>query len=81
MGKKRRGRPKKKAGERQATTITVRVTTAERKQFGATAKKSGQKLSEWIRLSLLAAVKTGKIRFPHRKVEESNPSAADTSGP
>jgi hypothetical protein len=73
MGKKRRGRPKMKASERQATTITVRVATVERKQFGAAAKKSGQKLSDWIRASLLAAVKVDKIEDSERKAGESNP--------
>lgn len=73
MGKKRRGRPKLKASARQATTITVRVTTAERKEFGAKAKKSGQKLSDWIRFNLLAAVKVDKIEVSERKAAESNP--------
>jgi hypothetical protein len=81
MGKKRRGRPKLKAAERQATTITVRVSRADRKEFGAAAKRSGQKLSDWIRLSLLAAVDSDKMQNLHRKVEESNPSVVSATAP
>jgi hypothetical protein len=81
MGKKRRGRPKLKSSERAATTITVRVTKAERKEIGLAAKRRGQQLSDWIRSSLLTAVKVDKMSITHRKVEESNPSAADTASP
>ena len=81
MGKKRRGRPKKKAAERQATTITVRVSAADRKVFDRAAKDSGQKLSDWIRTSLLAAVNSDKMNNHLRRAQESNPTAAVTAAP
>ena len=61
MAAKKRGRPKLKASERQATTITVRVSKADRKEFGAAAKKNGQRLSDWVRTTLLAAAKSNTI--------------------
>jgi predicted HicB family RNase H-like nuclease len=79
MGKKRRGRPKLPAKDRQAITITVRVSKADRKAFAGAAKESGQKLSDWVRENLLAVVKRSTIN--NRKVEESNPPAADTASP
>lgn len=72
MGKKKRGRPKLPARERQGSTITVRVSRADRKKFGLAAKTSGQKLSVWIRTSLLAAADQGTIESRERKAGESN---------
>jgi len=80
MGKKR-GRPSLPAKHRQAITITVRVSNANRKAFEGAAKRSGQKLSDWIRASLLAAVDSDKIEDGNRKAGESNPPAASTAGP
>jgi predicted HicB family RNase H-like nuclease len=78
MGKKRRGRPTKKASDRQAVTITVRVSKADRRAFGAAAKKSGQKLSDWIRTSLLAAKSSDKINVPSEGGGvEPNPRQSD----
>ena len=62
MGKKKRGRPKLPKGKVQKAVVTVRMSQQEREVIGDAAKAAGvQKLSEWIRQTLLAAANPAKL--------------------
>lgn len=62
MVKKRRpGRPRLPKGEGQTIVVTVRMSKQDRRIIETAAKKSGAKLSEWIRATLLSAVDHGTL--------------------
>jgi len=50
------GRPKLPKGEAKVAPLQVRLNPEDRKRFEAAAKSSQQKLSEWIRNTLNAAL-------------------------
>ncbi len=80
MRKKRIGRPPLPKGERQAAVVTVRMSKAERKVIGHAAKAAGhKKLSDWIRITLLAAAKPATVESGERKMEDSNPALVKTA--
>jgi predicted HicB family RNase H-like nuclease len=54
------GRPPKSKSEVKSTTLTVRLTSAERKQALEAAKRAGIPLSEWARLAITSASAASK---------------------
>jgi hypothetical protein len=55
------GRPRLPKGEGKGAVVTVRLSDDERAKVGIAAAKCGQKLSEWVRATLLTAADTDKI--------------------
>lgn len=53
---KKVGRPKLPKGHAKAGSVKVRLSPDEQKRFEAAAKASNQKVSEWIRCTLNAAI-------------------------
>lgn len=53
---KKVGRPKLPKGAAKAGKVQVRLSADEQKQIEAAAKSSNQRVSEWIRSTLAAAV-------------------------
>jgi hypothetical protein len=56
MAAKKMGRPPKPKGEVKDVTLTIRLTSAERKKIEAAAKRDGVSVGEWSRAALVAAV-------------------------
>ena len=54
---RRVGRPKLPKGEAKGRIVPVRVTADEHRAYLATSRASEQKLSDWIRSTLNAALK------------------------
>jgi hypothetical protein len=79
MSKKRIGRPKLNAADRQAVVITVRMTCQDRRVIGAAADVAGVKLSKWIRATLIGVANGDKVAGVERKAVDSN-SVIGTSG-
>ena len=50
------GRPKLPKGEAKGRIVPVRISAEEVQRISAAAKKNDQKLSEWIRSTLNAAI-------------------------
>ncbi len=57
--KKGRGRPKLPKSKSKTEVVTLRLQAAERKLLSAAAKKSGQRLSDWMRSVLLQSTSPG----------------------
>ena len=51
-----RGRPEKPQKEKRSVVVQFRCTTDEKKLLDMAAKKSGQKLSDWLRENVLLAI-------------------------
>ncbi len=49
-------------GEARTATVIVRVTESQRAEMEAAAEARGQRMSEWIRESLLKALSRERIR-------------------
>jgi hypothetical protein len=62
MKKNPGGRPKLPKGKAKGDMIGVRLLKAERRQVEAAAKRDGKRLSEWVRIALLAAAKQPTIK-------------------
>ncbi len=72
MRKRKPGRPKLTKGERQASVVTVRMSKQERKLIGDAAESTGDKLSEWIRATLIAKAEAATLKATERKAGDSN---------
>ena len=57
MKPRKPGRPKLPRGEAKGRIVPVRFANGDWKAIEATAKASGQTVSEWIRSTLNAAIK------------------------
>jgi hypothetical protein len=79
--KKRPGRPKLPKAERLSSTVIVRMSNAERKVIDAAADSAGEKLSEWIRATLIGAAEAGRLVGEERKVGESNSGDGTSTAP
>lgn len=79
--KRKPGRPKLPKGERQASVVTVRMSKAERKFIGEAASAANEKLSEWIRATLIGAAEADRLERGERKVGESNPTPVQAASP
>lgn len=71
MAKKKLGRPPKPKSERHPEIVTFRMSKVERKMIVAVAQEAGEKLSEWIRTTLIGAAEAAILE--QRKDGESNP--------
>jgi hypothetical protein len=64
VGKNKGGRPKFQRGKQKSAIIALRATKEERKLFNEAAKRSGMKLSDWIRDVLLPKKKPPEPERP-----------------
>ena len=62
---KRVGRPKLPKKQYRGSVVTVRLQKQERKAVGDAAKRSGLKVSEWVRSTLLVAAGAVTITEPN----------------
>lgn len=62
MAKKaKRGRPRLPRGEGRGAVLTLRMQPIERRTIESAARKSGGKLSDWMRVALLRAAAAGNM--------------------
>ena len=58
------GRPPLPKGDRQDVLVSFRLTSAERWLIGHAAKRRGEKLSTWIKATLIATAECESTELP-----------------
>jgi len=77
--KKKLGRPPLPKDQRHPEIVTFRMSKAERAMITAAAKDAGEKLSEWIRATLIGVAEA--VLIEKRRGGESNPSDSGSVAP
>lgn len=77
--KKKLGRPPKPKDQRQMATVSFRLLKEERRMIGLAADACGEKLSEWIRATLIGAADAAMVE--QGRGGDSNPNVGTSDVP